>query len=50
MQGRHSKFEPGKADILPQLFFTCSFLWECTETQNLDKAQAFGALPAMAAL
>ena len=50
-QGCQSKFEPDKAQYSTPNFFTgCCFLWERIETQNLGKAQALGALPAMAAL
>ena len=49
-QGRHSEFEPGKAQYSTQIFLTGRFWYERIETQNLGKAQALGALPAMAAL
>ena len=50
MQGRHGKFEPGKAQYSTPIFLTGCFLLERIETQNLGKAQALGALPAVAAL
>ena len=52
MQGRHGhgEFEPGKAQYSTPKFLTGCFLYEHIETQNLGKAQALGALPAMAPL
>ena len=49
-QARHGEFEPGKAQYSTPNFFDRLFLKERIETQNLDKAQALGALVAVAAL
>ena len=45
IQGRHGKLEPGKAQYSTRIFLT-----GCIEIQNLGKAQALRALPAVAAL
>ena len=50
VQGRHGEFEPGKAQYSTPNFFDRFFLYEHIETQNLGKAQAFGALPSVAPL
>ena len=39
-----------RPNILPQISLTSCFLSERIETQNLGKAQALGALPAVAPL
>ena len=52
MQGRHGEFEPGKAQYSTPIFWPVvsykSIL--IIEIQNLGKAQALGALPAVATL
>ena len=45
-----AKLSKARTNILPQFFLTCCFLLERIETQNLGKAQALVALPAVAAL
>ena len=50
VQGRHGEFELGKAQYSTPNFLTSCFLQERIETQNLGKAQALGALPAVAPL
>ena len=50
LQGSHGQVEPGKAQYSTPFFLTGCFLLEGIETQNLGKAQALGALPAMEAL
>ena len=49
-QRRRGEFEPGKAQYSTSIFLTGCFLQERIETQNLGKAQALMALPAVAAL
>jgi hypothetical protein len=50
-QGRHGEFEPGKAKYsIPKFFNRLFLILERIETQNLSKAQALGALPAVAPL
>ena len=41
-------FSQARPNIL--IFLTSYFLQDCTETRNLGKAKALGALPAMATL
>ena len=50
VQGHPREFEPGKAQYFTPIFLIDCFLSECIETQSLGKAQALGALPAVAAL
>ena len=49
-QGRHGVFEPGKTQYsTPNFFWPVVSYKRVFQTQNLDKAQALGALVAVAA-
>ena len=49
-RGATANLSQARPNILTQIFLTGCFLQERIETQNLGKAQAFGALPAVAVL
>ena len=49
-RGATANLSQARPNILPQIFLTSCFLQERIETQNLGKAQALGALPAVAHL
>ena len=49
-RGATANLSQARPNILPQNFLTGCFLYKRIESQNLGKAQALGALPAMAAL
>ena len=50
VQGRHGEFEPGKVQYSTPNFFDRLFLIRAYWNPNLGKAQALGALPAVAPL
>ena len=49
-RGATVKLSQARPNILPQNFLTGCFLYKRIESQNLGKAQALGALPALAPL
>ena len=49
-QGRHGKFEPGKAQYSTQIFFDRLFLIRVYWNQKSRQDRGFGVLPAVAAL